>query len=57
MLELVSHSDQSQLFLSFYKDIQFAIRRFKTRHLIFVIKTKNYNIVLRLFFLNFIIFH
>ena len=51
-LEFVSHIDHSRPFLGLYKDIKVAIRRLKTRHPIFIVKTEDHDLVLGQFLLN-----
>lgn len=43
-------------FFCLYKDVEIAIKTLKIRHSIFVIKTKNQDLVLEQIFLNFIKF-
>lgn len=55
-LEYMSYIDPSFLLFSFYKDIEFAIIRIKTRHLIFVLKHWDHNLILGQLFFNLIKF-
>lgn len=45
-LELFSYNNHSRPFFGFYKDVEVAIGRIKTRHTIFIVKTGDYNLVL-----------
>lgn len=47
-LELVSHTRHSRAFLSLCEDIKVAIGGLETRHTIFVIEYKDYDLVLGL---------
>lgn len=45
-LELVSYKSHSRFFPSLYEDIEIAIEEFKTKHLIFVIEVRDYDLIL-----------
>lgn len=51
-IEFVFYTSDSRLFSSLCKDIEIAIKRLKTRHLIFLIKAGNHDFVLSQPFLN-----
>lgn len=51
-LELILHTKYSLPFLNLCEDIKVAISGLKTRHLIFVIKVENHDLVLEQPFLN-----
>lgn len=51
-LELISYTNYSRPFLILCKDIEVVIGGFKTRYPIFVVETRDYNLVLRQPFLN-----
>lgn len=51
-LKLISYKGHSWLFLGLCKDIEIAIRRLKISYPIFVIETRNYDLVLGQLFLN-----
>lgn len=51
-LELVSHINYNYFFPSSYKDVEVVIRGFKTKHLIFIIKYRDHDLVLGQLFLN-----
>lgn len=44
--ELVLYKDHNKLFLKLYKNVEVAISGLKIRHLIFVIETRDHNLVL-----------
>lgn len=50
-LDLVSHTDDSQSFFTLCEDVKIAIRELKTRHLIFVVKAEDNNLLLSQLFL------
>lgn len=52
-LKLVLHISNSCSFFGLCEDVKVAIKRLKTRYQIFVIKQKNYNLVLGQLFLIF----
>lgn len=45
-LELVFHIGYSCLFLSLYEDVEIAIKRLKTKHPIFFVEHRDYDLVL-----------
>lgn len=51
-LELVLHTGHNRPFLGLCKDIKVAISGLKIRHPIFMIETRDYNLVLEQLFLN-----
>lgn len=51
-LELVFHTSHSRLFLGLCKDVEVVIGRLKTKHPIFVVKTRDHDLVLGQPFLN-----
>lgn len=51
-LELVSHTGYNRHFIGFCENIEVAIGGLKTRHPIFVVETKDHDLVLRQPFLN-----
>ena len=51
-LELISHTNHSCPFLIFYKDVKLTISGLKTRHPIFVVKYRDYDLVLSRLFLK-----
>lgn len=44
--ELISQISHSQSFLGFYKDIEVNIKGLKIKHSIFVVKTRDHNLIL-----------
>lgn len=51
-LELVSHISHSRLFLGLCENVEVVIGRLKTRHPIFVVEHRDYDLVLGQLFLN-----
>ena len=51
-LELVSHTCHSRSFHGFCEDVEVIIKRWKTRHPIFVIEHRDYDLVLGQLFLS-----
>lgn len=55
-LELVSHTSHSRHFLSFCENVEIGIGGLKTKHPIFIVEQRDYDLVLGQSFLNLIKF-
>lgn len=55
-LELISYIDHSRPFFSLCKNIKIVIKKLKTKHLIFLVKQRNHDLVLGQLFLYLIKF-
>lgn len=55
-LKLVSYTGYNQTFSGLCKDVEMAVSGLKTRHPIFIIKYRNYNLVFGQLFLNIVKF-
>lgn len=56
-LEFKSPTNYTYIFLSFCEDFEVAQEALKTRHLILIIKYRDYNLLLSQFFLNLVKFN
>ena len=56
-LKLISHTSHSYFFFSLCKDVEVTMKKLKTRHPIFVIKHKDYDLIISQFFLNLVKFN
>lgn len=55
-LELISYTSHSYLFLSLCEDVEVVIEGLKIRHLIFIVRTRDHDLILGQSFLNLVKF-
>lgn len=55
-LDFISYISHNYLFFCLCKNVEITIKELKTRYLIFIVKQKDYNLILDLLFLNLIKF-